>query len=302
MDKVIHILRYGTVGEKTHIENAVKTYDYLGINGNSAAYVSSAIAKFVVEKFFRDETKGFFIDPITYAFQSNIHLLSSDSKSGETHIKKSISKLIDYYKEPVDKVITSSPVTPADFKNATVNKEFCSRVLGFQYSVVTEYIQKEKLGKYLNYVSEEDCVNQKLQPKFLIAPYFYLNSSDRDFSAWLDINIAFLDSAVIQAREKFDGIPVFAQIVINKEILLKKELLEKITKAYNRCICSGLTFWVDDFDEHEVDAMLLEGFINFLSGLQGKPIYNMYGGYFSILLTHRQIGLLNGVSHGMEYC
>ena len=62
--KPVHILRYGTVAEKVHLEKAVSAYDYLSINGNTAAYVSSAIAKFVVAKFFSRPEKGFFIDPI----------------------------------------------------------------------------------------------------------------------------------------------------------------------------------------------------------------------------------------------
>ena len=52
MSRAIHILRYGTVAEKVHLEKAISAYDYLSINGNTAAYVSSAIAKFIVEKFF----------------------------------------------------------------------------------------------------------------------------------------------------------------------------------------------------------------------------------------------------------
>ena len=64
----VHILRYGTVGEKAQLEKAISSYDYLAINGNTAAYVSNAIAKFIVERFFSKESKGFFIDPITYAF------------------------------------------------------------------------------------------------------------------------------------------------------------------------------------------------------------------------------------------
>ena len=63
-NKPIHILRYGTVAEKAHLDRAISTYDYLSINGNTAAYVSTAIAKFIVARFFSKEEKGYFIDPI----------------------------------------------------------------------------------------------------------------------------------------------------------------------------------------------------------------------------------------------
>jgi hypothetical protein len=70
------------------------------------------------------------------------------------------------------------------------------------------------------------------------------------------------------------------------------------------CECNGFTIWVDSFNEHEEAKDILEGFIYFLRKLKRvhrKPIYNMYGSFFSILLTHRSFNLLDGVSHGMEY-
>ena len=39
----------------------------------------------------------------------------------------------------------------------------------------------------------------------------------------------------------------------------------------------------------------------FLKFFQGKSVYNAYGGFFSILLGHDDIKLLDGVSHGLEY-
>jgi hypothetical protein len=66
-------------------------------------------------------------------------------------------------------------------------------------------------------------------------------------------------------------------------------------------MCAGYTIWVDGFDEHDASVDELQGFINLLTGLKGRPVYNMYVGYFSILITNKYIGLLNGVSHGMEY-
>ena len=68
MSRAIHILRYGTVAEKVHLEKAISAYDYLSINGNTAAYVSSAIAKFIVEKFFSNPEKGFFAKLLVFSW------------------------------------------------------------------------------------------------------------------------------------------------------------------------------------------------------------------------------------------
>jgi hypothetical protein len=302
MNTPIHILRYGTVAEKTHLEKALGTYDYLSINGNSAAYVSRAISKFVVEKFFGNKNKGFIIDPITYAFQQHIHLLKNKSKSGEVTLRKSIKKLIDKYQYPANKAENDVPIQPSDFNDQTLLKEFCHRVLNFQYSIISDYIDSDDLKKYLQYaIGTSSGLLPQFRPKLLIAPYFYLNPRDADFEHWLKLNIAFLNESLHQSHQDFSNLDIFGQIVVSKETLLDQYVMQEIITAYMQSNCAGFTFWVDNFNEHEENIDMIKGFISFLQGLKGRPVYNMYGGFFSILLTHRSIQLLNGVSHGMEY-
>ena len=295
----MHLLRYGTAAEKIHLERTINTYDSLIINGNSAAYVSRAIAKFVVERFLDKKEKGFIIDPITYAFQQNIDLLKSKTKNGEKSLKKSIAMLIEKYKEPIDKILKDIPVKPSDFSDSEVLHKFCYNVLQFQYYIIDDYITNKELKKYLEYATK--ISPEQFHPKLLIAPYFYLNPNEADFDDWLNLNIRFMDLSIKQAQENFNNIPVFGQIVINKDTLLNESYIQKIIKAYSQCTCSGINIWVDGLDEHEDNQDVLNGFIGFLHGLKGKPVYNMYGGFFSILLTHKSLKLLNGVSHGMEY-
>lgn len=305
MDKPVHILRYGTVAEKAQLEKAINAYDCLAINGNSAAYVSRAIAKFIVEKFFDKKGKGFIIDPITYAFQQNIHLLKNKTKNGEIALRKSIEKLIEYYKEPANKVIKDTPISPSDFDNESYFKDFCNRVLDFQYSIISTYINDNDLKKYLQYATGN--ISEPLpqfHPRLLIAPYFYLNPNNNDFEKWLNLNIAFLNESVSQVKKQFNNCPVFSQIVINKDVLRDKSIIDFITDKYISSECNGFTIWVDSFNEHEEVKDTLEGFIYLLQSLKRtnrRPIFNMYGSFFSILLTHRSINLLDGVSHGMEY-
>lgn len=304
-NKPIHILRYGTVAEKVHLEKAISSYDYLSINGNSAAYVSSAIAKFVVEKFFSKPDKGYFIDPITYAFQDKIELLWSKSKAtGEENIKKSVKKLIETYKFPATKAESKAQINVTDFDDAKMDT-FCHNVLSFQYNLVYDHINQNDLQKYLDYISPEQSKNlPQLRPKFLIAPYFYLDPQDTDFQEWLRLNVEFLKMSVSKSVADFSRIDIFGQIVLNKSILFNSDLIEKITNAYSNIDCAGFTIWVDDLNEHEASKEELEGFVTFLRKMKEKnqkPIFNMYGGYFSILLAHKDLRLLSGVSHGLEY-
>lgn len=302
--KPIHILRYGTVAEKKHLSEAISSYDYLSINGNTAAYVSNAIAKFIVEKFFSKPQKGYFIDPITYAFQYEIDLLQNESESGEIKLKKSIQRLIEAYGFPANKVENGEPICIADFDNDT-KKEFCNNVLKFQYNLVHEHIAKNDLQKYLEYIALEK-VNEipQLRPKFLISPYFYLDTDKDEYRDWLDLNIELLDMAVHESKQTFRGMDVFGQIVLSKSALSNAKAIDIIANKYGEINCAGYTIWIDDLDEHKASKKELEGLMQFLEKLKRKthkPIYNMYGGYFSILLAHNDIQLLSGVSHGLEY-
>lgn len=302
-NKPVHILRYGTVAEKVHLEKAISAYDYLSINGNSAAYVASAIAKFIVEKFFNKPEKGFFIDPITYAFQNEIKLLKSKSKAtGEEKIKKSVEKLIENYGYPANKVKSNQPITVDDFNTEDAKYDFCVRILNFQYNLVYNHIEKNDLEKYFEYaVPGKKTSIPQFRPKFLIAPYFYLDKADASFVKWLAINTEFVCLARDISNSECDGAKVFAQIVLSKETLTDRESVNAIISAYHNVDCDGLTVWVDDLNEHEASLEELIGLVHLLKGLSHKPVYNMYGGYFSILLTHRDIHLLAGVSHGLEY-
>lgn len=300
-NRIVHILRYGTVAEKGHLEKAFSAFDYLSINGNTAAYVSTAISKFIVEKFFSNKEKGYFIDPITYAFQNKIELLSSKSKTtGKTSIKKSIMKLIEIYGSPIEKVKTGVPIIPKDF-DEKLRDIFADKVLSFQYDLVYKHINEEDLQKYLDYVAPNQSLNlPQLRPKFLIAPYFYLDAQCLCWEEWLNLNIEFIRLSVQKSANKYK-LPVFAQIVISKSILLDEKALNKTIKEYSELECDGYTVWIDDLNEIEANLLELVGLIKLLKGLKPKPVYNMYGGYFSILLTHKSLGLLNGVSHGLEY-
>lgn len=312
MTSTKHILRYGTVGDKVHLIKAINTFDYLAINANSAAYVSGAIAKFVVDEFFNNDSKGYFIDPITYAFQRNVHLLyapekkeknkeSKPKKDNKPPLKKSILKLIDCYRSPADKVLNDITIQISDFKKNKNLETFCTRVLDFQFNTIQEYITEKDMEKYLTYGAETTLADiTQLHPKFLIAPYFYLDSNDPDFEQWLDTNIKCIACSK-KNTVRYGGTPIFAQIVLSQDSLRCNDTIKKITDAYSACVCDGFTIWIDGLDEHQADLRQLMRFTQLLTPLRGKPIYNMYGGFFSILLTHESINLLNGVSHGLEY-
>ena len=299
----LHILRFGTIGDKSHLENKLSSYDCLGINGNSAAYVSSSIAQLIVNNFFSNEDKGYFIDPITYSFQAEINLLQKASKDNTfPELKKSIQKLLKYYQEPVNIIKQNRTLVPEDFSSEQIKNEFCKRVLDFQYNLIYDFVNDGDMKPYLEFVCANLPQNNTIRPAFLIAPYFYLNANDiENCKCWLKLNKDFINISTDLSKNYYNNIPVYAQLVISKDILNDHDAIETIASAYKENEMQGITVWIDGFDEHKATKEELSDFIYFLKALPNIHKYNMYGSYFSELLTHTDLGLLNGVSHGLEY-
>lgn len=245
-EKTIHILRYGTVAEKMHLEKALGAYNYLSINGNTAAYVSNAISQFIVDKFFSKPEKGFFIDPITYAFQSTskvntIDLLYNKKKdTGEKILKKSIEKLIEKYGGPVLKIKDGETISPKDFFDSNTFDIFCENVLNFQYCLIAQHIQDNDLGKYITYVSKNDL--PQLHPKFLIAPYFYINADDIDVKEWIDLNIKFADKAISLSGENFNNFPKIGLMMYDETSINPIELIIEAPHNNNQPIFKEIMF------------------------------------------------------------
>jgi hypothetical protein len=301
-----HILRYGTNAEQKYfcINGLDKLYDTIAINANIIAFSPAALANFVVKKTMQ---KPFFIDPLTHAFQ---HIQSFICDDSGVKIKKSISKLIDLYGDVLkDRIceqegkdyIPKKKLSPEEIDHAFI-VSFTQHVLDFQKNVSKEK-KADEYKAYIDFANKYsiDKVETKLDPEFIVAPYFYL-----DNISWLDKNIELIN----QAKEIESEQKVFAQIVLNKRFLEKFAMdddaddLNKIIDRYASCPADGFLVWIDNYSEHAEVSKSLKAYINLLKGIRNgknRKVYSLYGSYFSIMLTHSEIGILDGVCHGLEY-
>jgi hypothetical protein len=292
------MLRYGTNAEQKYIENLYKHFDMLALNANMVAYTPGAIAQFLMQHCL-EKCGCFFIDPITHAFQHDIDKIKSFSKKkNEYVVKKSIVNLVEAYGNPIDEKINNNKVIiPNDFYNDDVKEAFCTRVIDFQINTISSQL-KEK--GFLEYLSDNEEMMQLLEPAFVIPPYFYVTEATLD--SWLPINIDFIK---ISSRV-FNDRKIFAQLVVSKEILTSKYMRDIVCKEYINSNIKNLLIWIDDFNEHTASYDALTGYLELIHKLSKASIkvYNLYGGFFSIMLTGFQDYLgftLSGVGHGLEY-
>ncbi len=308
-----HLLRYGTNAEQKYFfgNGLENNYDKIVINANMVAFSPVALASFIVKS---TTEQPFIIDPITHAFQHNqSFILGSDDEK----IKKSISNLIIQYGDELKNLITGciedkngkeilipkKPLYPDDVDEQFI-ETFTANVLNYQKNISVEK-KVDQYKEYIDYANEKEedfDIEFKSKPEFLIAPYFYIDKTE-----WVEKNVALINKAKVIERD----LPVYGQIVLSKKFIEKarenfddSELKKAIIDRYIDSNADGFLLWIDNYVEHEEISENLDIYIKLLNEIKtrtSKKIYSLYGSYFSILLSNNDVGLLDGVCHGLEY-
>jgi len=130
-----------------------------------------------------------------------------------------------------------------------------------------------------------------LEPEIIVAPYFLI---DGIHSESFELNLEMLRKSIAL---KGDG-KLYAVIAIEEYLLSEAE--ELISKFEIEGI-DGFCVWVSDFREEGEDVKILEKYVEFFKKLSKlkKPIMNLYGGAFSVLLG--KLGLIDCVVQGIAY-
>lgn len=293
-----HIYHYNTHAEKRYFLGPEhhSLYDMIALNGNIVSHTPEGVAGFLVMA-----GKDFYIDPQTHAFQhATIHLKRdiSDKEAGEPpkyEFKPSIAKLATErlggaFSSVID---NDKPIAPTAFldSNGKIRNEaidtICQSVGNFQLNTMLDELDdeaKEFIGEASNF-----------QPKFVVAPYFYL--SPHRWREWLQINIACYN----RTKALFTSLPTYLALVISQEVAEKHD---EIVSAISTVKPDGILLWIDSHVEETLAESEVEDYIKLLQGLRkaAGTIYNSHGGYLSVLLCHSDAGtLLDGMAHSMNY-
>ena len=286
-----HFLRYGIHGDQRYFSELRDTYEGVAINGNMLAHTPAALARFVGH---RTPDKPFLVDPLTHGFQHDPKCLMAKPRKGEKkssgELKQSVGRMSALFGELVTGKAGRQALLPKDFQDVEKRRDFCKRVIEFQVHTAERAAEDGDYVKYLKYAGID-----AMKPTVVIAPYFYMISNTVD--DWLPINLQLVD----ESRSCASQTPVYAQLVISQDVLLREHRIQQLGNAYGSSPCDGVCIWVDDLDEHMADEDILLGLVRLIRMLSAskKPVFNMYGGYFSTLLT--AFGSLSGLCHGLEY-
>ena len=115
-----------------------------------------------------------------------------------------------------------------------------------------------------------------------------------------DWRIVNTQSIKLTIENKKPNEKIFAVIMIDKEMLPHNADIDEILLEYNIDGIDGYMIWCAALNENTAKKSELKQFQQFIKKLSEykKPIHNMYGGLFSILLEN--IGM-TGISHSICY-
>jgi len=130
-----------------------------------------------------------------------------------------------------------------------------------------------------------------MEPEILVAPYLLI---DGMHSESFELNLEMLRKSIAL---KGDG-KLYAVIALEEYLLSEAD---DVISEFEIEGVDGFCVWVSDFREAEEDVKMLEKYVEFFKKLSKlrKPIINLYGGAFSVLLG--KLGLIDCVVQGIAY-
>jgi len=133
---------------------------------------------------------------------------------------------------------------------------------------------------------------EKPNLEFLLPPYFYFENCE---DPWYHISLHLAKTAQ-HFRENYRIFPV---LCMSKSLLLDTNYFNKILKDYKQF--NGFILWISDFNEQREDEDYLRGVLRLSKRFkeENKQVYNLYGGYFSLLLSKKYFeGFVRSIGYG----
>ena len=311
------VLRYGSHAEKEYFVKLAGQYDAIMFGGNLLEITPTATASLLFllrgenrKKNGPDADIRFYLDPMTYSFgpyidpttgkkRTDLDALKSTrtdrkTKKKYTAVKDSYSSLANAlgscFSTAVNDGAKCSAIDPSLIPDGD-RDEFCQEVVDYQLNRIREFISKE--------IADDEIVRDAFEgigtPDAVFAPYFFVHE------LWVDGG---LEVAMDLAKRSVNldpkpAAPVHAVVCASCSILETTGHVEYLIEELPKTGVAGVWLWFDGFDELNAPLDQLKAFRRIVTGLSGKmEVYNLHGGYFSLLLAHDG---LTGISHGVGY-
>lgn len=291
-------LRYGSHAEKEYYLKALSLFDGIMVGANLLEATPAATISLLVQLCGTKSKCSFFIDPMTYAFGEYIDPESKDIRKDLDWIKSEqkikgqqpIRQLKRSYRKLAESLGASFACVYNNGKSKAVDQfkdisSLCNGVIEYQKNRFNELIGKDdELNQFIDSLPK---------PKGLLSPYFFIHEGNKKslFEVTCQMAQYCADSNLNDE--------VYSVLCIDKP-LLNDPLFDVCIEKLITLKIKGLWLWISRFQEENEQDQLLEKYLSVANKVSksGKQIFNMHGGYFSLLATHKG---LTGMSHGVGY-
>lgn len=237
---------------------------------------------------FRQGTGGFVLTlKKQYALDPRTPILQADF--ARQSVRRAHLEIAEVHGTGVRRIFQSRPLLPSDVR--PVERDMAARVLSFQ----KEFAQQsaEKVDKYAKLLGEEP-EKEYGGPHFLIPPYF--RSTGRN-DPWYPVTLGLADAAT-DFKEKYKLSPV-----LHVTPGFPDDEVDQIVRDYDNPGFDGIVVYLNNLQEYVAPSTTLAKYASLVAALQvlGKPLFGLFGGYFTLLLRKLGLGTFsNAVGYG-EY-
>ncbi|HEY1686489.1 MAG TPA: hypothetical protein VGG19_17125 [Tepidisphaeraceae bacterium] len=306
------ILRLGSHAEKEYFEKLAPQLDAVMFGSNLLEITPTATASFLALLREKRNSKGvvpYYLDPITYCFGAyidpetgrkriDLEALKSERTDRKTKkkfvaVKDSYSTLAKQLGPKFEAAVNDGRACAAIDPALILPNErdlFCRGVLDYQEKRIASIISSE--------IPKDDAVMLEAfagigSPAALFAPYFFIHETwaDEGFETAIDL----ISRSVAQKTQT----PIHGMICASHAILRQSAYVDFLIAEIPKTRANGIWLWFDGFDECEVRLDELIAFRRLVKSLASSmKVFNLHGGFFSLLLGHDG---MTGISHGVGY-
>lgn len=302
------VLRYGSHAEKEYFLKLAGQYDAIMLGANLLEITPSATASLLAVLRKNDAQLRFYLDPMTYCFgpyidpgtgkkRTDLDALKSTRKERKTKkkftaIKDSYARLAkalgSRFNNSVNDGKSCTAIEPSAIPENTRN-DFCKGVIDYQLKRIGDLIAPE--------IEDDEVLQQHFEgvgiPSAVFAPYFFIHED------WIDDGLPVAMDLVRRSVSLSSNVPVHAIVCASGGMLGDPGSLDRLIEELPKTSVAGVWLWFDGFDELRATLDELRAFRRVVTSLSGKmKVYNLHGGYFSMLLSHDG---LTGISHAVGY-
>lgn len=265
-------LAYGNA-EQGFFRDHSALYDAITLPGTVATFFRQGAGGFVLAL-----KKPYIIDPRTSIFQSAF----DRGRLGTRHMK-----LAEMHGPTLTEIIKGRALLESDLQHGLLD-EMARSVVAFQRTYVQT--SADKLDEYRRRLGED--AQEPLHAYLTLPPYFRF---DRAHGPWHEASVSMATTAI---RCEHLG-PVCPVVCLSERCLASGDF-DAIVRTYDHEGFGGYFVWVSKWDQYRTSPANLRAFAEMVRSFRatGRPVINLFGGYFSAMLVH--LGLA-GLSHGVGY-